>query len=139
MAADGAAAFGGAAGVALAGLGEGVVLLLLVPGFHHVHDRAVPATVLQVRWISSTSEVMGERKERKAPHRGSGGEKWFGVRAHCDQAFLGKRGKDSLVASPLVLKARRLETRSALWRRSRTHIPLIEVPGREGNNVKLPK
>lgn len=68
MAADRAAAFGGAAGVALAGVGEGVVLLLLVPGFHHVHDGAVPATVLQVRWVSFIAEAMGKGKEGKAPH-----------------------------------------------------------------------
>lgn len=43
VAANRAAALGGAAGVALAGVREGVVLLLLVPGFHHVDDRAGPA------------------------------------------------------------------------------------------------
>lgn len=43
VAADGAAALGGAAGVALAGVREGEVLLLAVPRAHHVHHGAVPA------------------------------------------------------------------------------------------------
>lgn len=43
VAADGATALGGAAGVALVGVREGEVLLLAVPRAHHVHHGAVPA------------------------------------------------------------------------------------------------
>lgn len=59
VAADRATAFGGAAGVALVGVGEGVVLLLLVPRFHHVRDRAVPAK----GWNFLTSEAAGRGEE----------------------------------------------------------------------------
>lgn len=80
VAADRATAFGGAAGVALVGVGEGVVLLLLVPRFHHVRDRAVPAKGPCVRWNFLTSEVEGRGGERE---EGSmlreWGEKWGGA------------------------------------------------------------
>lgn len=52
-----------------------------------------------------------------------------------------KEGNDILVPNPFVLEATRPETPegSDKWRTPRTHIPSVQVPGREGSNGILPK
>lgn len=52
-----------------------------------------------------------------------------------------KGGNDILVPNPLVLEATKPETPegSDKWRTLRTHIPLVQLAGKEGSNGILPK
>lgn len=143
VAADRAAAFGGAAGVALAGVREGVVLLLLVPRFHHVYDRAGPAKGAAGKVDLLHLRAHARWRERGRLHFEEWGEKGLEQGPFRTKHYWGEGGNDILVPSLLV---ELVETQpslqapecSASWWRSGTCIPLVLVPGRQGIDAILP-